>query len=71
VVAVEIDTELAAGLRRRFPEARVVEDDLLRVAFPRERFKVVAMPRNGRGSGAPSGKAFRVPHDPNPFKPVQ
>jgi 23S rRNA (adenine-N6)-dimethyltransferase len=42
VVSVEIDTELAAGLRRRFPEARVVEDDLLRVAFPRERFKVVA-----------------------------
>ena len=42
MVAVEIDTELAAGLRRRFPEARVVEDDLLRIAFPRGRFKVVA-----------------------------
>jgi 23S rRNA (adenine-N6)-dimethyltransferase len=42
VVAVEIDTELAAGLRRRFPEVRVVEDDLLRVAFPHEQFKVVA-----------------------------
>jgi 23S rRNA (adenine-N6)-dimethyltransferase len=42
VVAVEIDTELAAGLRRRFPEVRVVEDDVLGVAFPRERFKVVA-----------------------------
>ena len=42
VVAVEIDTELAAGLRRRFPEVRVVEGDLLSVPFPRERFKVVA-----------------------------
>ena len=42
VVAVEIDAELAAGLRRRFPEVRVVEDDLQCVAFPRVRFKVVA-----------------------------
>jgi len=42
VVAVEIDTELVAGLRRRFPDIRVVEDDVLRVPFPRERFKVVA-----------------------------
>src|SRR5438132_380371 len=25
------------------------------------------MPRNGRASGAPSGKAFRVPRDPNPL----
>jgi 23S rRNA (adenine-N6)-dimethyltransferase len=39
-VAVEIDAELAAGLRRRFPD--VVEGDALRVALPRERFKVVA-----------------------------
>jgi 23S rRNA (adenine-N6)-dimethyltransferase len=42
VVAVEIDTELAAGLRRRFPEVRVVEDGIVGVAFPHERFKVVA-----------------------------
>jgi 23S rRNA (adenine-N6)-dimethyltransferase len=42
VVAVEIDTRLAAGLRRRFPDIRVIEDDLLRVAFPCERFKVLA-----------------------------
>jgi 23S rRNA (adenine-N6)-dimethyltransferase len=42
VVAVEIDTELAACLRRRFPVVRVVEDDVLGVAFPCERFKVVA-----------------------------
>jgi 23S rRNA (adenine-N6)-dimethyltransferase len=42
VVAIEIDTELAAGLRRRFPRARVVEDDLLRAAFPRAQFRVVA-----------------------------
>ncbi len=42
VVAVEIDTALAAGLRRRFPEVRVLEDDLLRVPLPRGPFKVVA-----------------------------
>jgi 23S rRNA (adenine-N6)-dimethyltransferase len=42
VVAVEIDTELAAGLRRRLPGAKVVEEDLLRAPFPAERFKVVA-----------------------------
>jgi 23S rRNA (adenine-N6)-dimethyltransferase len=42
VVAVEIDPELAAGLRRRFPQVRVVEDDLLRAVFPGEPFKVVA-----------------------------
>jgi 23S rRNA (adenine-N6)-dimethyltransferase len=42
VVAVEIDAELVAGLRRRFPEVRVVADDLLRVSLPRERFKVMA-----------------------------
>jgi 23S rRNA (adenine-N6)-dimethyltransferase len=39
-VAVEIDPELAAGLRRRFPD--VVEGDALRVALPRGSFKVVA-----------------------------
>jgi 23S rRNA (adenine-N6)-dimethyltransferase len=42
VVAVEIDTELAAGLRRRFPQVRVVEKDLLCVPLPRQAFKVVA-----------------------------
>ncbi|HLB19328.1 MAG TPA: rRNA adenine N(6)-methyltransferase family protein [Gaiellaceae bacterium] len=42
VVAIEFDTELATGLRKRFPRARVVEDDLLRAAFPSVRFKVVA-----------------------------
>lgn len=40
VVAVEIDPELAAGLRRRFPN--VVEGDALRVALPCAPFKVVA-----------------------------
>jgi len=42
VVAVEIDTELAAGLQRRFPEVRVIEDDLQCFALPHVRFKVVA-----------------------------
>ena len=42
MVAVEIDTELAAGLRRRFPELRVIEDDLHCFALPHVRFKVVA-----------------------------
>jgi 23S rRNA (adenine-N6)-dimethyltransferase len=42
VEAIEIDTELATGLRRRFPRVRVVEDDLLRATFPSEPFKVVA-----------------------------
>jgi 23S rRNA (adenine-N6)-dimethyltransferase len=40
VVAVEIDPELAAGLRRRY--ADVVEGDALRVALPRKPFKIVA-----------------------------
>jgi 23S rRNA (adenine-N6)-dimethyltransferase len=40
VTAVEIDSELAAGLRQRFPD--VVEGNALRVALPREPFKVVA-----------------------------
>ena len=42
VVAVEIDPALAAGLRRRFPQVRVLEDDLLCVPVPRQPFKVVA-----------------------------
>jgi 23S rRNA (adenine-N6)-dimethyltransferase len=42
VVAVEIDTALAAGLRRRCPQVRVLEEDLLRVPLPRMPFKVVA-----------------------------
>jgi 23S rRNA (adenine-N6)-dimethyltransferase len=40
VTAVEIDPQLAAGLRQRFDD--VVEGDALRVALPREPFKVVA-----------------------------
>jgi 23S rRNA (adenine-N6)-dimethyltransferase len=40
VVAVEIDPQLAAGLRRRFAE--VVEGDALHVGLPREPFKIVA-----------------------------
>jgi 23S rRNA (adenine-N6)-dimethyltransferase len=46
VIAVEIDSRLAAGLRRRFPE--VIEGDARRVPLPREPFKVVAnLPFNG------------------------
>ena len=48
VVAVEIDAELAAGLRRRFDD--VVEGDALRVALPREPFKVVANLPFGAGT---------------------
>jgi 23S rRNA (adenine-N6)-dimethyltransferase len=48
VVAVEIDAELAAGLRRRFDD--VVEGDALRVALPREPFKVVANLPFGTGT---------------------
>lgn len=40
VVAVELDHELARGLRRRF--AAVVEADALRVELPREPFRIVA-----------------------------
>ena len=40
VVAVEIDAQLAADLRGRFKE--VVEGDALRIALPREPFKIVA-----------------------------
>jgi 23S rRNA (adenine-N6)-dimethyltransferase len=42
VVAVEIDTALAAGLRRRFRQVRVLEEDLLCVPLPHKPFKVVA-----------------------------
>jgi 23S rRNA (adenine-N6)-dimethyltransferase len=46
VVPVEIDRELAAVLRRHFPN--VIEGDALRLDLPRERFKVVAnLPFNG------------------------
>jgi 23S rRNA (adenine-N6)-dimethyltransferase len=40
VIPVEIDGQLAAGLRRSFPD--VVEGDALRVPLPREPFSVVA-----------------------------
>jgi 23S rRNA (adenine-N6)-dimethyltransferase len=40
VIAVEIDAELAAGLRRRFDH--VLEGDALRVRLPSEPFKIVA-----------------------------
>jgi 23S rRNA (adenine-N6)-dimethyltransferase len=40
VIPVEIDPELAAGLRSRFPSAQ--EEDATRVALPRETFKVVS-----------------------------
>jgi 23S rRNA (adenine-N6)-dimethyltransferase len=44
VLAVERDPVLAAGLRRRFPSGpvAVVEADVLALALPRERFRVVA-----------------------------
>lgn len=45
VLAVELDTALASGLRRRFAaryDVTVVEGDALRVALPREPFRVVA-----------------------------
>jgi 16S rRNA A1518/A1519 N6-dimethyltransferase RsmA/KsgA/DIM1 with predicted DNA glycosylase/AP lyase activity len=44
VVAVEIDPELAAGLRRRLPDVEVVTADVLSVRLPSEEFKVVANP---------------------------
>jgi len=40
VIAVELDPELADGLRARFEH--VIEEDILRVALPREPFRVVA-----------------------------
>jgi 23S rRNA (adenine-N6)-dimethyltransferase len=48
VVAVELDPELAAGLRRRFDH--VVEGDALRVPLPRDPFKVVANLPFGAGT---------------------
>jgi 23S rRNA (adenine-N6)-dimethyltransferase len=42
VIAVEIDPDLAAQLRRRLPDVEVLEEDALRVRLPREQFKVVA-----------------------------
>jgi 23S rRNA (adenine-N6)-dimethyltransferase len=42
VVAVEIDPDLAEGLRRRYPRVDVRVDDALCVALPRTPFKVVA-----------------------------
>ena len=44
VTAVEVDPRLAGGLRRRFPEARVLQRDLLTVSWPGEPFSVVANP---------------------------
>jgi 23S rRNA (adenine-N6)-dimethyltransferase len=40
VTAVEIDTELAHALRRRF--AHVLEGDALRIPLPQEQFRIVA-----------------------------
>jgi 23S rRNA (adenine-N6)-dimethyltransferase len=42
VQAVEIDAQLAAALRRRFPGLDVSEADALRILLPREPFRVVA-----------------------------
>jgi 23S rRNA (adenine-N6)-dimethyltransferase len=39
---VEIDQELATGLQRRLPKVEVLATDALRVALPREPFKVLA-----------------------------
>jgi 23S rRNA (adenine-N6)-dimethyltransferase len=44
VTAVELDPKLARGLRRRFPDAHVVERDLRRLRWPDEPFSVVANP---------------------------
>jgi 23S rRNA (adenine-N6)-dimethyltransferase len=48
VVPVELDAELAAGLRGRFGD--IVEGDALRVPLPREPFKVVANLPFGSGT---------------------
>ena len=48
VTAVEIDSDLAARLRQRFDD--VVEGDALRVALPRDPFKVVANLPFGAGT---------------------
>src|SRR6185437_1591171 len=42
VIAVEIDGALAAALRQRFREVRVLQADALSIALPQEAFKVVA-----------------------------
>jgi 23S rRNA (adenine-N6)-dimethyltransferase len=42
VVAVELDSRLAAGLRARYPDVRVVAGDAARVELPREPFSVLA-----------------------------
>jgi 23S rRNA (adenine-N6)-dimethyltransferase len=42
VVAVEIDAQLAEGLRRRYPQVDVQVEDALYVPLPSEPFKVVA-----------------------------
>ena len=42
VVAVELDADLAAGLRRRFDDVRVIHGDATRIELPREPFAVVA-----------------------------
>jgi 23S rRNA (adenine-N6)-dimethyltransferase len=42
VVAVEIDAQLAEGLRRRYPQVDVRTEDVLGTRLPREPFKVVA-----------------------------
>jgi 23S rRNA (adenine-N6)-dimethyltransferase len=42
VVAVEIDAQLAEGLRRRYPHVDIHVEDARRVPLPREPFKVVA-----------------------------
>ena len=42
VVAVELDPDRAAGLRRRFRDVRVIHGDAARVELPREPFCVVA-----------------------------
>jgi 23S rRNA (adenine-N6)-dimethyltransferase len=44
VTAVELDAALARRLRRRFPQARVLERDLLAVRWPAEPFSIVANP---------------------------
>jgi len=42
VVAIELDPQLAAGLRDRWPNVTVVEGDALTVPLPDEPFRVVA-----------------------------
>jgi 23S rRNA (adenine-N6)-dimethyltransferase len=42
VIAVEIEPELAASLRRRLPDVEVLTADAIRVPLPRQPFKVVA-----------------------------